>query len=266
MSRTIDGAPPPTEVLIPEARRHQRARYRRSAFFAALAALLIGALVALAVAAPWNSSGPARPTGAPRAAAAPASATVLVRPVLCLAPQATAASTVPGPLPSSCPAPYGNTTAADGVSPDVDVPNGYTESPQRIDPGLARYASTVRDAPHGVVLLGQWGDRNGARYLLGPASMRLSKAMVRSARSERGATGAWVVAIQFTPAGSVAWDALAHRYFHAYLAVDLHGAVVTAPLIQPTARSFRSFDGSMQVSGGLVTARAAHELTAAIRG
>jgi hypothetical protein len=41
---------------------------------------------------------------------------------------------------------------------------------------------------------------------------------------------------------------------------------VTAPLIQPTARSFRSFDGSMQVSGGLVTARAAHELTAAIRG
>ena len=266
MSRTIVGTPPPTEVLIPEARRHQRARYRRSVFFAALAALLIGALVALAVAAPWNSSGPARPTGAPRAAAAPASATVLVRPVLCLAPQATAASTVPGPLPSSCPTPYGNTTAADGVSPEVDVPNGYTVNPQQIDPGLARSASTARDAPHGVVLLGQWGDPNGARYLLGPASMRLSPPMVRSARAERGATGAWVVTIQFTPVGSAAWDALAHRYFHAYLAVDLHGAVVTAPLIEPATSSFRPFDGSMQVSGGLVTARAAHELAAATRG
>ncbi len=92
--------------------------------------------------------------------------------------------------------------------------------------------------------------------------MRLSHATVQSALVERGPDGTFNVAIRLRPATSAVWDDVAEENFHALVAFDLGGSVVSAPVIEPTQSSFSSFGGSIVVSGGLVSAQVAHTLAA----
>ncbi len=92
------------------------------------------------------------------------------------------------------------------------------------------------------------------RYVLGPAEM--TSRLIKAATVERSSVGAWVINYTMTSAGSVLWDKVAYENFHQELATDLHGAVYSTPLIQPTQSSFSSFDGRGEISGSLTKAEA----------
>ena len=62
-------------------------------------------------------------------------------------------------------------------------------------------------------------------------------------------TGQWTVNIQLTGPGSSEWDTLAKAQFHALIAMDLDGQVISAPVTQPTDQAFTSFGGQVEISG-----------------
>jgi preprotein translocase subunit SecD len=95
--------------------------------------------------------------------------------------------------------------------------------------------------------------------------MRLSAADVESASAQKNQTGQWVVVLHLSSGGAAALDRVAEQNFHQFVAIDMGGEVVSAPIIQPTQTSFSSFDGSMQISGSL-TAANARAVAAAIKG
>jgi hypothetical protein len=260
---TLDVAPAPAEVLIPEARHRQRQRYRRSAILVTVVALLVGALVALLITTTSSGSGTARAPSKPSALTARRS-TVLIRPVLCLAPPYVANQQEGGPLPS-CAAPYETSAAGLNVIPMTST-QSYSSNDVAPDPALAGYPTTTRDTASRAVLLGGLRPQNGGeRYLLGPSDMKLSAANVTSAVVHQNQAGAWVVDIHLSAAASAVWDRVAEQNFHQMLAIDMGGKVVTAPLIQPTQASFTSFEGAMAVSGN-ITAANARAVAAAVKG
>jgi preprotein translocase subunit SecD len=69
-------------------------------------------------------------------------------------------------------------------------------------------------------------------------------------------TPSWVVDLNLTGSGSSQWDKLAQQQFHAYVAVDLDGDVYSAPLTLPTAATFTSFGGKVQISGSFTESQA----------
>ena len=244
-----DRPPAPAEVLIPEAKARQRKRYRRTAIVVSLSALLVGGLVALLVAALSTGSGNSRT--APRASVAGGGVPiVLVRPALCFAaPYSAKAPRESASLPTSCPRRLALRAPFD---PAAEIP----------DPALAGYPSTSRDRADQTVLLGQ--NRGQTRTLLGPSVMRLSSATVQSARAER-MSGAWVVEIKLSSAGSAAWGAVPASSYPGYdtttvpLVIDIGGKVVSGPFFQPT------FDSLGSISGGF-GASSARAIATAIRG
>lgn len=265
-STIVDDTPAPVEVLIPEARHHQRRRYRRLAVIASLTALLVGALIALLITTTSSGSGTSRGTP-PLSVVGASHSTVLIRPVLCYAPPYSA--TTPrqtGPLGGPpCAAPYELAASALDVAP-TSAPQEYTSNTIAPDPSLAGYPNSTHDSPSRTVLLGGQPRVNGGeRYLLGPSEMRLSAANVGSVVAQKDRTGQWIVAIHLTSGGATAWDRVAEENFHQLLAIDLGGKVVSAPLIQPTQRSFTSFDGAMEISGSL-NASIARSVAAAVKG
>jgi len=253
-STTIDDAPAPAQVLIPEARHRQRQRYRRSAILVSIVALLVGALVALLITTTSGGSGTARDPSKPAALAA-GRATVLIRPVLCFAPPYVASQKDGGPLPA-CAAPYETSAAGLNITPMASH-EGYSSNNVAPDPALAGYPTSTRDTASRVELLGGLRPQNGGeRFLVGPSEMRLSAANVTSAVVRHNETGAWVVDIHLSPAAAAVWDRVAHQNFHQMLAIDMGGRVVSDPFIQPTQASFTSFDGAMEVSGSITAANA----------
>ncbi len=265
-STIVDDTPAPVEVLIPEARHHQQRRYRRSALVASLTALLVGALIALLITTTSSGSGTSRDTP-PVSVVGATHSTVLIRPVLCYAPPYSATTPKqPGPLGGPpCAAPYELTGSALDVTP-TSAPLGYTSNNIASDPSLAAYPNSTRDSPTRVVLLGGKPAINGGqRYLLGPSEMRLSAANVGSVVAQKVRTGQWIVTIHLTSGGATAWDRVADENFHQFLAIDVGGKVVSAPVIQPTQASFTSFDGAMEISGPLNSSMA-RAVAAAVRG
>src|ERR1700733_8919219 len=89
---------PPAEVLIPEARYRQRKRYRRSASLVLIVVLLAGVLLALLITTTSGGSGTAPASTRPPVVAT-TRASVLIRPVLCIAPPYVASQAKSGPLP-----------------------------------------------------------------------------------------------------------------------------------------------------------------------
>jgi preprotein translocase subunit SecD len=81
--------------------------------------------------------------------------------------------------------------------------------------------------------------------------MRLSATNVESAVAQKIRTGQWVVTIHLTSNGAASWDRVAQQSFHEFLAIDVGGTVVSAPIIQPAQSSFSPFDGAMEISGAL---------------
>jgi hypothetical protein len=248
-STTTDNPPASAEVLIPEARDHQRRRHRRGTIVVSLAVLLVGGLASALITV--TSEGSETSHVAPRVPTSEAAVpTVLIRPALCYAPAYNSNAPRPtGSLPTRCPAPY--ILTSQGGTPHL----GFAADP---DPGLADYPSTTRDRANQVALIGSPGGP-GERVLVGPASMRLSAATVESVHAEPSA-GKWVVDIQLSSAGNVAWHAIPGSGFKnatVPLVIDIGGKNVNGPFFQPT------FDSLGQIPN--LSRSSAQALVAAIK-
>jgi preprotein translocase subunit SecD len=131
------------------------------------------------------------------------------------------------------------------------------------DPQFTNISSTLPalDLPARFVLLPVLG-QTGYRLVLGPAE--LTGTAVASATAQQDQVGAWVVNYTLTSAGAPAWDAMAKKYFHALIAIDLDGVVQSSPIIQPNNTTFQSFGGSGQISGSF-TEQSAKNLALAMQ-
>lgn len=180
-------------------------------------------------------------------------AQMLFRPVLCFAPPFTASKTSAPPttVPSACSASQYQLTAANlNVSTSSQAPQNNPSA----DPALAAYPSSTSDfdASHqdsNVILpASQSSGQAGTRYLLGPVG--LTGAAVHSAQAALPTGGTqWVVDANLTGAGAPKWDQMAQANFHQYIAIDLDGQVISAPLTQPSQSAFSSFGGKVEISG-----------------
>jgi hypothetical protein len=266
--KTETAGPPPAELLIPEAREHQRTRYRRSAAFLAIAALVVAALVVSALLL-WGGSaaqGNPRSDSKPVAAAGTPGA-VYFRPVLCFAapydaPSGGAALGGTEPIPA-CSAGSLLSAANVAVEPGVNSPVGFSSGSTPPDPQYASYPSTSTRTPgftsSTVLLPGLHGACDGSaavRCVLGPVEMS-SRSIGRVTVRQSHAGIGWVV--DYTMAdgpGSAQWDKVAEENFHQFLGIEVGGVVYTAPLMQPTQSSFSSFDGKGELSGNFSRAEA----------
>ena len=181
-------------------------------------------------------------------------AELLFRPVLCASPAYTPPKVTkgktapsPGPLPTACPA-ANQLTAA-----NLNVSTTTQAAQNNVQPWatLANYPTTAsnKDIAGNTVLLPT--DPNsgfgGERLLLGPAP--LGGKDIASAQATFNSP-TWNVNLNFKPAGSTAWDALATKQFHTYIGIDLDANIISAPLTLPASATFTSFAGKVQISGG----------------
>jgi hypothetical protein len=251
LAACADSAPP-----VSAAELHRRARNSLTARVDTKVVLALAAVIILVVA--LLAAGPLRRTSGSTPAATTHHTGVhtefSVRPVLCYAPPLSTHSEPVAQAPLTCGAAYALTAARINVEPgNANVPAGYANayvsnalSPP--DPAFTDSPSTPpsADRPSSSVLLPGNRSLGPNRYVLGPAA--LVGADVRSAtvvhRNEQ-----WIITVDLTGTGSPALDTLAHQQFHAFIAFDLDGAVVSAPLVQPTQSSFTSFGGTLDVSG-----------------
>ena len=264
-TEVTDPVPAPTEVLIPEARQHQKSRYLWTGLVAALAALVLAALIGGAVI--LLSSSPtasgSRQAVVP-AVAAPRASYVYFRPVLCAVPAYTpGAGSVAPASPPSCDAASELTGSNLGVTPLKQAPDGFTSNNVAPDSALADVPSTSpsadRAAASATVLLpalpGSDGFAAGQRLVLGPAEM--TNTSVGSAHASKNRFGQWEVDYTMeSGTASMRWDQVALGNFHQMLGIDFGGTVDSAPLIQPAQSSFSSFDGRGQITGSLTRTQA----------
>jgi SecD-like export protein len=190
------------------------------------------------------------------------SGTLQFRPALCLSnPYGTApvTNTTLGPVPGACSGPQYSLRAPTLVV-NTSTGNSNIDSIP-LDPVLTPYKSSTpvyNDAnPNKPVLIPLDGG-GGERYLLGPSE--LSGIAVAATQAAYQAPN-WVVNVTLTQSGASAWDALADKYFHEIIGLDLDGRIVSAPLTQPAESTFTSFDGKVQISGDF-SKRSAQELAA----
>ncbi|MGH9017243.1 MAG: protein translocase subunit SecD [Acidimicrobiales bacterium] len=166
------------------------------------------------------------------------------------------AGTKLGPLPSG---PSSSTYSLQAPTLTVDTATGNSnQSSIPDDPVLAAYKTSTAaydDAhPHSAVLVPLAGG-GGLRMLLGPSE--LNGTAVASATAQFQSPD-WVVNATLTTKGAPAWDTLAQKYFHEIIGIDLDGQVISAPLTQPSAPSFTSFDGKVQISGSFTQSSASN--------
>ncbi len=256
----------PVELLIPEARRRQRSRYRRRVVVALIAvAVLVALLVAGLRGVGARGPSAARAPGAPGSpGAAGAVAPVLVRPVLCFTRGAGVSARPSSSLPASCPP--GNATTAASVDPRPAAGGTYDVHIVPDDRQLGTVASTSRDVATRVVLL-SFADARRGRMLLGPAVLRLSKTTVSAVHLVPGSNQTWTVHIELSSGASARLDQVAFQYFHTYLAVDVGGTVVGDPLVEPAQSAFSSLQGRIDLVGnsiGGLSGPSARELATAL--
>ena len=190
------------------------------------------------------------------------------RPVLCGAPAYTPSTGVApnGTLPASDPQ-YQTSQSNPGVTPSSNGVGGLVYAHIVADPMFAGYQSTPGDdanTPSTTVLLPNDPINQGGpypRFVLGPAQME-GGALIASAQAhfDRSIAG-WIVEGTFTSSGAVQWDRATRADFHQYLAIDMDGVVLSAPLIQPTQTAFTSFAGKFQIAGAF-TGTTARQLAA----
>jgi preprotein translocase subunit SecD len=184
---------------------------------------------------------------------------VYFRSVMCFAPAYRNMSGVSTTVTAqSCSSASRATAANVGISSNAS-PNGYSSNVVPPDDALAEVPSTspAKDTASATVLLPGFSispTGGGERYVLGPAEMM--SANVARASAAKSPTRQWVVNYTMTKRGAVQWDKVATENFHAFLAIDLDGVVVSAPLIEPAETQFTSFDGRGEISGNLSKAEA----------
>jgi preprotein translocase subunit SecD len=183
------------------------------------------------------------------------------RPVLCGAPayspatsgtgtaKTTTTTTTPGAkkpkgtpyeVPPTCPSPYLYSAAADYVS---NV--GWDPGPYAVDPAYAHYKTTPitddQKYEHQNVIFPS-GVAGVPRYVLGPSLA--NGTIIKGANAVLGETGSWQVNFTLTGSGSTIFNKIAGTYYHALVANDLDGDIVSAPLIDAT-----NFNGAGQITG-----------------
>jgi hypothetical protein len=240
---------PGAQLLFQEARQRRRRRRLIGGIVAVILAVVLGlTLVLFAFSGRTVPAGPA--PAAPSTGGLVVSASAFsIRPVLCYAPPY-AGGGAPGSGAASLP---GCAPAFDLSAANLDVEPGSGASTLHAvgpDPQFARIPSTpaAADTLNSTVLLPGDSSAGSPRYVLGPAS--LTAADIRSARAQR-VDGGWTVDIGFNGRGAAVWDALGGAQFHAIIGFVWNGHVVSAPVVDPTQRFFRSFNGQGQISGGL---------------
>jgi hypothetical protein len=189
-----------------------------------------------------------------------------LRPVLCGAPAfITTTDVLSGPLPS-CGAQYQTTASNLATQPSSNASDGFTSANIPPDPSFAAYPSTPdhdADEPSTTVLLSTdptAGSQQYTRFVLGPAQMEGKVFASVTTAFDRNSVG-WVVVGTMTPSNSALYDEVTHADFHQYMAIDLDGLVLSAPLIQPVAESFASFQGKFEISANF-TKTTAREVAA----
>jgi preprotein translocase subunit SecD len=135
--------------------------------------------------------------------------------------------------------------------PAVYKPTGPTQSPQPWAP-LRNYPTTPPgfDNPRTNVLLKEQG-LNGLRVLLGPS--QASGDVIASAIPQFQSSGQYIVTFTLTKTGTTIWDDLANRNYHAFVADDLGGTVISAPQIEATGAQFGN---SGEITGNFTAASA----------
>ena len=259
MKTETAGPTAPAEALIPEARQHQRRRYRRGGAFLVIAALVVAALVASALLLWHGPAADGKSQGAPKPVAVTStSGLVYFRPVLCFAaPYAapagsTAASRGTEPIPA-CSAASLLTAANVGVAPQTrPFPSGGTPPDEQYASFPSSSTRTPGYASSTVLLPGLNGACDGTpavRCVLGPVEMTSRSVGTVTVTRDHGISG-WIVDYSMAGArGSALWDRVAQENFHQFLGIEVDGVVYTAPLMQPTQSSFSSFDGKGELSG-----------------
>jgi preprotein translocase subunit SecD len=84
------------------------------------------------------------------------------------------------------------------------------------------------------------------RLVLGPSTVGYSE--LASAEASKH-DGIWVVDISLTSAGTKRLQNLAQQQFHAYIAIEVDGKVLDAPLIEGTATSFKTAGLGLEIGG-----------------
>jgi len=185
------------------------------------------------------------------------------RSVLCGAPPYTAPAKGTAPPGGSLPA-CGSSYLTDqtnlAVAPNSNSAQGYTQNNIPADPQFGSYRSTpsTQDDPTKTVLLPGdpiAGTQQYERFVLGPSELKGS-AIASAQGTFDTSQGKWAVTYTLTSAGSPAWDQVAQKNFHQYVAIDLDGQVESAPIIQPTQGGFTSFQGKGEISGNFTQATA----------
>ncbi len=188
-------------------------------------------------------------------------AQMLFRPVLCNAPAYTKpakGAPAPGASLPACGAQYQLTQANLAVTPNSSLAAGYSANSVPADPAYGPFPSTAPDADYAqrnatVLLPGTASSGCSPRCVLGPAALtgnEIASAQASFVNSQ------WVVDLTLKSSGASAWNALAAKYFHQEIGIDLGGTVISAPLTQPTQSSFTSFGSNVQISGGFTQTQA----------
>ncbi len=172
-----------------------------------------------------------------------------LRPVLCQADRYTAPApgTIVGIVPTACSSSRYSLQAPNLTVDTVTGSSNASAIPP--DPALSSYPSTSatdNDAhPDSTVLVPAVGE-GGARYLLGPTA--LDDPAVASTRVTFQPEE-WVVDVTLTGPGATAWDALARRFFHELIGVDVDGRAMSVSITEPSESVFTSFADRLQISG-----------------
>ena len=189
-----------------------------------------------------------------------ASTALLLRPAVCFSgPQTGPVSTEP--LPTGCSGPQ---YSIQPVTPAGGA--GFSMPTVQTDPALAAFPTTTpaqdTAAPTTTALLPVQGGQ-GSRILVGPTQATLSS-RVASATVSQNPSGMWIVTIHLSTSESTVLDQFANEYFHRMITADINGAVVWAPVTEPTQQSFTSLNGTLAISGGLSKSEA-QAVAAALR-
>lgn len=182
------------------------------------------------------------------------------RPVLCFAEPytATKGAAVPKTLPANC-----SSTQYELTASNLNVNTSTSEPTNNVgpDPALTAYPSSTFEYndsnPNAAVLVPAAPNtgQGSIRYLLGPTQVPGTAISPGSAQGVFNSPN-WVVDLSLTGTGSTEWDKLASQQFHAYIAVDLDGAVYSAPLTLPSQSTFTSFQGKIEISGSFTQSQA----------
>jgi hypothetical protein len=170
---------------------------------------------------------------------------IFVRPVQCAAPPF-AATGGAGSARVQCAQSYLFTAAALKVDTTSGMPSGHIGADPNL--GLTPSTTVATETASQAALLpaGEYSGFVGERLVVGAAAF--DNSAIASA-SDQSDGPQWSVALTLTTKGSEAYDALARRQFHAYIAIELDGTVVEAQLVEPTNRTFVTLGGTLEISG-----------------